>query len=112
MYARPVAKFRHRFFNPSLSSIVTSIIVLGALALTFAPRAGRAAGSAFVRVNQVGYATTETKRAYLMAPVRRLARHSASRTLMGSLSIRLRLEQSSARGVAVTPMSMLWTSGR
>jgi endoglucanase len=68
MNARPVARLRHRFFIPSLSSIVTIIIVIGTLALTFAPRPARAAGSAFVRVNQVGYATTATKRAYLMAP--------------------------------------------
>lgn len=67
MNARPFARLRPRFFIPSLSSIVTIIIVIGALALAFAPRLARAAGSAFVRVNQVGYATTATKRAYLMA---------------------------------------------
>jgi len=67
MNALQVARLRPRFFIPSLSSVVTIIIVIGALALAFTPRAARAAGSAFVRVNQVGYANTATKRAYLMA---------------------------------------------
>src|SRR5438105_12554971 len=67
MNVHPVARLRHRLSVPSLSSIAVSIIVIGALLLMFAPRLVKAAGAAFVRVNQVGYATGATKRAYLMA---------------------------------------------
>ncbi|HEV2581108.1 MAG TPA: glycoside hydrolase family 9 protein [Ktedonobacteraceae bacterium] len=67
MNDRPVARFQGRLSVPSLSSVAMSFIVIVALALMFAPRPVKAAGSAFVRVNQVGYATTATKRAYLMA---------------------------------------------
>jgi endoglucanase len=67
MFAQPVARLKHLFFNHSLSSIITSVIVIGALVLSFAPRPAGAAGSAFVRVNQMGYAINATKRAYLMA---------------------------------------------
>lgn len=47
--------------------VVMLLAVLGILAGAFASHEARAAGVAFVRVNQVGYATTATKRAYLMA---------------------------------------------
>ena len=67
MLTHPVARSRRRFPLAVLSLVLTSIVI-GALALMFAPSMARAAsGSAFVRVNQVGYATTATKRAYLMA---------------------------------------------
>src|SRR5258708_32426010 len=59
---------RRRFAITSLASVATIIVIAGALALTFAPMLAKAqSGSAFVRVNQVGYAATASKRAYLMA---------------------------------------------
>jgi endoglucanase len=67
MHAHPRARLQRRHFAPFLLSVVATIIVIGALTLVAAPGPVRAAGSAFVRVNQVGYATTATKRAYLMA---------------------------------------------
>lgn len=50
------------------SRVVLLLVLVGMLMFAFAPRSALAAtGSAFVRVNQVGYATTATKRAYLLA---------------------------------------------
>lgn len=68
MHAYSVARLRQRFFLTSLFSVVTILVVVGAFTLAFAPQSARAAGTAFIRVNQVGYAITATKRAYLMAP--------------------------------------------
>jgi endoglucanase len=66
MRAHPVARLRRRFAIFSLASL--TIILVVAVTLTLAPLLVRAAsGTAFVRVNQVGYATTASKRAYLMA---------------------------------------------
>jgi endoglucanase len=42
-------------------------LVMGSLSLVSSARSRAAAGSAFVRVNQVGYPATASKRAYLMA---------------------------------------------
>jgi len=68
MNAHPVAYSGRRFVITSIVRITTVIVVAGALALTLAPLLARGqSGSAFVRVNQVGYATTASKRAYLMA---------------------------------------------
>ncbi len=64
----PITGPRRRFAIMSLASVATMIVIAGALALTFAPMLVKAqSGSAFVRVNQVGYAATASKRAYLMA---------------------------------------------
>src|SRR5260221_5219159 len=68
MNAHPVTYPGRRFVITSIVRIATVIVVAGALALTLAPLLARGqSGSAFVRVNQVGYATTASKRAYLMA---------------------------------------------
>ncbi len=68
MNAHPVTYSGRRFVITSIVRITTVIVVAGALALTLAPLLARGqSGSAFVRVNQVGYATTASKRAYLMA---------------------------------------------
>jgi endoglucanase len=68
MHAHPVARLKLCFTITSLVRVVTLIVVVGALALALAALPIRAqSGSAFVRVNQVGYATTALKRAYLMA---------------------------------------------
>jgi len=68
MNTLPIAGPRRRFAIMSLASVATIIVIAGALALTFAPMLVKAqSGSAFVRVNQVGYAATVSKRAYLMA---------------------------------------------
>src|SRR5260221_12642627 len=68
MNTLPIAGPRRRFAIIPLASVATIIVIAGALALTFAPMLVKAqSGSAFVRVNQVGYATTASKRAYLMA---------------------------------------------
>src|SRR5260221_3258262 len=68
MNTLPIAGPRRRFAIMSLASVATIIVIAGALALTFAPMLVKAqSGSAFVRVNQVGYAPTVSKRAYLMA---------------------------------------------
>ena len=64
----PITGPKRRFAIMSLASVATIIVIAGALALTFAPMLVKAqSGSAFVRVNQVGYAATASKRAYLMA---------------------------------------------
>jgi endoglucanase len=64
----PITGPGRRFAITSLASVATIIVIAGALALTFAPMLVKAqSGSAFVRVNQVGYAATASKRAYLMA---------------------------------------------
>jgi hypothetical protein len=68
MNAHPVTYPCRRFVIPSIVRIATVIVVAGALALTLAPLLAKGqSGSAFVRVNQVGYAATALKRAYLMA---------------------------------------------
>jgi hypothetical protein len=59
MHAHPVARLKRCFAITSLVRVVTLIVVVGALALALAALPIRAqSGSAFVRVNQVGYATT------------------------------------------------------
>jgi len=59
MHAHPVARLKRCFAITSLVCVVTLIVVVGALALSLAALPIRAqSGSAFVRVNQVGYATT------------------------------------------------------
>ena len=68
MNAHPVTYPGRRFVITSIVRIATVIVVAGALALTLAPLLAKGqSGSAFVRVNQVGYAATASKRAYLMA---------------------------------------------
>lgn len=68
MNAHPVTYPGRRFVITSIVRIATVIVVAGALALTLAPLLAKGqSGSVFVRVNQVGYATTASKRAYLMA---------------------------------------------
>ncbi|HEX7734887.1 MAG TPA: glycoside hydrolase family 9 protein [Ktedonobacteraceae bacterium] len=61
------ARLGRRFYPLAGARVVMLLAVLGALACAFASSPVRAASLAFVRVNQVGYATTATKRAYLMA---------------------------------------------
>jgi endoglucanase len=69
MNAHPVTYPGRRFVITSIVRIATAIVVAGTLALTLAPLLAKGqSGSAFVRVNQVGYAATALKkRAYLMA---------------------------------------------
>ena len=68
MHAHPVTRLKRCFTITSLVRVVILIVVAGALTLALAVLPTRAqSGSAFVRVNQVGYATTASKRAYLMA---------------------------------------------
>ena len=50
-----------------LGIVVPSVILAGLFTFVLAPATSHAAGAAFVRINQLGYATTATKRAYLMA---------------------------------------------
>ncbi len=67
MNAHPVTPGR-RFDITSIVRVAMMIVVAGAVALELTPLLAKAqSGSAFVRVNQVGYATTASKRAYLMA---------------------------------------------
>ena len=67
MNAHPVTHPGRRLSIVSLASVATILVVAGALALTLAPLLAKAqSGSAFVRVNQVGYTATASKRAYLM----------------------------------------------
>jgi endoglucanase len=47
--------------------VILSLILVGLVAFVLTPSASRASGTAFIRINQLGYATTATKRAYLMA---------------------------------------------
>ena len=68
MHTHPIARLKRCFAITPLVRVVTLIVVIGALALALAALPVKAqSGLAFVRVNQVGYATTASKRAYLMA---------------------------------------------
>ena len=50
------------------SAIVATVVLAASIVMAGAPPVRSATGQAFVRVNQIGYATTSTaKRAYLMA---------------------------------------------
>src|SRR5205807_3520920 len=62
------APFRRRFSLFSLSNVIAVALITWTLVYALLPQtAGAMSGSAFVRVNQVGYATDASKRAYLMA---------------------------------------------
>src|SRR5437868_6349512 len=65
MNAHPVTHPGRRLSIVSLASVATVLVVAGALTLA-PPLAKAQSGSAFVRVNQVGYTATASKRAYLM----------------------------------------------
>ena len=68
MCAHPVIRPKRRFALIPFSRVAPMLVVAATLALMLVPLPVKAAsGSAFVRVNQVGYATTASKRAYLMA---------------------------------------------
>lgn len=59
---------RRHLYPLSGARVLMLLILLGVLVFGLTVRTARAAtGQAFVRVNQVGYATTASKRAYLMA---------------------------------------------
>lgn len=58
----------HHFHPLTGARVLMLLALFGVLVFAFISHSARAAGLAFVRVNQVGYATTATKRAYLMAP--------------------------------------------
>jgi len=66
---KPSRVMRHSI--PLIAGILTIVaMILALFAMTFLPTGVHAAGtSAFIRINQLGYATTATKRAYLMASV-------------------------------------------
>jgi endoglucanase len=71
MRAHPVAQPQRRSALITVPRIATVLIAAAILALVltllaFVP-ARAASGTAFIRINQVGYATTASKRAYLMA---------------------------------------------
>jgi endoglucanase len=64
----PVTSSGYRFTITSCVNVATIVVVAGALALALTPLLAKAqSGTAFIRVNQLGYATTASKRAYLMA---------------------------------------------
>ena len=68
MHTHPIALLRRCFVITSLIRVITLIVAVGVLALGLVALPVKAqSGLAFVRVNQVGYATTASKRAYLMA---------------------------------------------
>jgi hypothetical protein len=68
MRAHPVAQPKRRLVLLPFSSIAPLLVVAATLALILVPLPVKtASGTAFVRVNQVGYATTASKRAYLRA---------------------------------------------
>ena len=50
-----------------LGVVVPCAVLAGLLTFVLAPATSHASGTAFVRINQLGYATSATKRAYLMA---------------------------------------------
>jgi endoglucanase len=68
MRVYPIARPRRRTVLFSFSSVTMLLVAATVLALTLSlPLARAASGTAFVRVNQIGYAATASKRAYLMA---------------------------------------------
>lgn len=68
MHAFSVIHFKRHSSLVFLMNVAVIAAIVGALTLVFVPPAVKAAsGQAFVRVNQEGYATTASKRAYLMA---------------------------------------------
>ncbi|MGH2478604.1 MAG: cellulase N-terminal Ig-like domain-containing protein, partial [Ktedonobacteraceae bacterium] len=68
MHISVAFRLKHRFSMFAFSSVLAAIMVAGTLAQALASQtAGAVSSSAFVRVNQVGYATGASKRAYLMA---------------------------------------------
>jgi endoglucanase len=68
MNVHPVTFPGRRFAIIAFVHIVTIVVVAGALVLALTPLLAKAqSGTAFIRVNQLGYATTASKRAYLMA---------------------------------------------
>ena len=68
MHAFSVIHFKRHSSLVFLMNVAVVAAIVGALTLVFVPPAVKAAsGQAFVRVNQEGYATTASKRAYLMA---------------------------------------------
>ena len=68
MNVHPVTFPGPRFAIITIVHIVTIIVVAGALVLALTPLLAKAqSGTAFIRFNQLGYATTASKRAYLMA---------------------------------------------
>jgi endoglucanase len=68
MNVHPVTFPGRRFAIIAIVHIATIVVVAGALALALTPLLAKAqSGTAFIRVNQLGYATTASKRAYLMA---------------------------------------------
>jgi endoglucanase len=68
MHAFSVIHFKRHSSLVFLMNVAAIAAIVGALTLVFVPPAVKAAsGQAFVRVNQEGYATTASKRAYLMA---------------------------------------------
>jgi len=68
MRLRVFARARRSLIPFLISASVVSLVISGALAVSLGARPASAAGStAFIRINQLGYATTATKRAYLMA---------------------------------------------
>lgn len=66
---KPSRVMRHSI--PLIAGILTiATMIIALVSVTFLPTGVHAAGaSAFIRINQLGYATTATKRAYLMASV-------------------------------------------
>jgi endoglucanase len=68
MNVHPVTFPGRRFAIIAIVQVATIVVVAGALALALTPLLAKAqSGTAFIRVNQLGYATTASKRAYLMA---------------------------------------------
>src|ERR1051326_5698897 len=68
MRAHPVAQPKRPLALSPFAHIVPLLVVAAALTVILGPVPVEAAtSSAFVRVNQMGYATTASKRAYLMA---------------------------------------------
>ena len=83
----------HRFVRAVLTLALCTMAVAGAH--------GQAA---FVRVNQLGYPTSSSKRAYLMSSGVKSARRSVSRPQVAAWRIRRRSEGTWALGAGPIPM--------
>ncbi len=67
MRLRLFARTRRSLIPFLIAAAIMSLALSGALAVSLGPRTASAAGTAFIRINQLGYAINATKRAYLMA---------------------------------------------
>ena len=86
---------------------VIRVVLAGFFAFVFAPITSHASGNAFIRINQLGCATTATKRAYLMASATEAGATFSVKNSSGTTVASARVL---ARGALAIRMCMPWIS--